>query len=114
MADAVAAAYTTAHVESGIVGWRGMVGSVSVQRMREERDFDHFEPLFFSTRAGGTGPVDGRTRQPVKDAKELAALRRSGDHFMPGRASTRNEMQSAAGAGPAGKAIGSTPRARCA
>jgi aspartate-semialdehyde dehydrogenase len=33
----------------GIVGWRGMVGSVLVQRMREERDFDHLEPVFFST-----------------------------------------------------------------
>ena len=38
----------------GIVGWRGMVGSVLVQRMREERDFDHIEPVFFSTsQAGG-------------------------------------------------------------
>ncbi len=30
----------------GIVGWRGMVGSVLMQRMREERDFDHVEPVF--------------------------------------------------------------------
>ena len=43
----------------GIVGWRGMVGSVLVQRMREERDFDHIEPVFFSTsQAGGKGPDD--------------------------------------------------------
>ena len=43
-------------VRVGIIGWRGMVGSVLVQRMREEKDFDHIEPVFFSTtRAGGKG-----------------------------------------------------------
>jgi len=60
----------------GIVGWRGMVGSVLVQRMREERDFDHIEPVFFSTsRAGGKGPATGRESGPVRDAKDLAALK---------------------------------------
>src|SRR6185295_14216709 len=60
----------------GIVGWRGMVGSVLVQRMREERDFDHVEPVFFSTsRAGGKGPAIGRDVGPVMDAKYLAALK---------------------------------------
>jgi aspartate-semialdehyde dehydrogenase len=60
----------------GIVGWRGMVGSVLVQRMREERDFDHFEPVFFSTsQAGGKGPSIGKDTAPVKDAKDLAALK---------------------------------------
>src|SRR3989441_6110863 len=60
----------------GIVGWRGMVGSVLVQRMREERDFDHFEPVFFSTsQAGGKGPSIGKDAAPVKDAKDLAALK---------------------------------------
>jgi aspartate-semialdehyde dehydrogenase len=60
----------------GIVGWRGMVGSVLVQRMREERDFDHVEPVFFSTsQAGGRGPAIGRDTGPVKDAKDLAALK---------------------------------------
>ena len=44
----------------GIIGWRGMVGSVLVQRMREEKDFDHVEPVFFSTsQAGGKGPDIG-------------------------------------------------------
>jgi aspartate-semialdehyde dehydrogenase len=63
-------------VRVGIVGWRGMVGSVLVQRMREERDFDHVEPLFFSTsQAGGQGPAIGRDTGPVKDAKDLAALK---------------------------------------
>ncbi len=61
----------------GIVGWRGMVGSVLVQRMREERDFDHLEPVFFSTtQAGGKGPAIGRDTPPVQDAKDLEALKR--------------------------------------
>ena len=59
----------------GIVGWRGMVGSVLVQRMREERDFDHVEPVFFSTsQAGGKGPVVGKASAPVQDAFDLKAL----------------------------------------
>ncbi|MGQ0522797.1 MAG: aspartate-semialdehyde dehydrogenase, partial [Betaproteobacteria bacterium] len=33
----------------GLVGWRGMVGSVLIQRMLAERDFDAIEPVFFST-----------------------------------------------------------------
>ncbi len=38
----------------GIIGWRGMVGSVLLERMRAERDFDLIEPVFFSTsQAGG-------------------------------------------------------------
>jgi aspartate-semialdehyde dehydrogenase len=59
----------------GIVGWRGMVGSVLVQRMREERDFDHVEPVFFSTsQAGGKGPAIGKDTGPVQDAKDAEAL----------------------------------------
>jgi aspartate-semialdehyde dehydrogenase len=60
----------------GIVGWRGMVGSVLVQRMREERDFDHVEPVFFSTsQAGGKGPQIGRDVEAVKSAHDLVALK---------------------------------------
>ncbi len=60
----------------GIVGWRGMVGSVLVQRMREERDFDHIEPVFFSTsQAGGKGPAIGRAVEPVRDATDIGALK---------------------------------------
>ncbi len=60
----------------GIVGWRGMVGSVLVQRMREERDFDHLEPVFFSTsQAGGKGPAIGRDTGPVRDANALEELK---------------------------------------
>jgi aspartate-semialdehyde dehydrogenase len=60
----------------GIVGWRGMVGSVLVQRMREERDFDHIEPLFFSTsQAGGKPPAIGKESEAVKSATDIAALK---------------------------------------
>ena len=53
-----------------------MVGSVLVQRMREERDFDHLEPTFFSTsKAGGAGPKIGKDTEPVKSATDLAALK---------------------------------------
>ncbi len=60
----------------GIVGWRGMVGSVLVQRMREERDFDLIEPVFFSTsQAGGKGPAIGKDTGPVQSATDVAALK---------------------------------------
>jgi aspartate-semialdehyde dehydrogenase len=52
-----------------------MVGSVLVQRMREERDFDLIEPVFFSTsRAGGKGPAIGKDAGPVLDAHDVKAL----------------------------------------
>jgi aspartate-semialdehyde dehydrogenase len=60
----------------GFVGWRGMVGSVLMQRMREERDFDLIEPVFFTTsNPGGKGPDIGRDVPPLKDAKDVTELR---------------------------------------
>jgi len=62
-------------VRVGIVGWRGMVGSVLVQRMREERDFEHIEPVFFSTsQTGAKGPAIGREVEPVASANDVTAL----------------------------------------
>ena len=59
----------------GIIGWRGMVGSVLVQRMREERDFDFIDPVFFSTsQAGVAAPEIGKRVPVVKDAKALTEL----------------------------------------
>ncbi len=60
----------------GIVGWRGMVGSVLMQRMREERDFALIEPVFFTTsNVGGEGPAEGGGAA-LKDAKSIDDLRR--------------------------------------
>ena len=60
----------------GLVGWRGMVGSVLMQRMQEERDFDFVEPVFFTTsNVGGPGPKIGRDVAPLKDAKSIDDLK---------------------------------------
>jgi aspartate-semialdehyde dehydrogenase len=59
----------------GIIGWRGMVGSVLVQRMREEHDFEQIDPVFFSTsQAGAVAPEIGKRAPAVKDAKDITAL----------------------------------------
>ncbi len=61
----------------GIIGWRGMVGSVLMERMRAERDFDAIDPVFFTTsNVGGTGPAIGKPVAPLKDANDIAALAR--------------------------------------
>ena len=60
----------------GIVGWRGMVGSVLMERMRQENDYALIEPVFFSTsQAGESAPsVDGRDTGVLRDAYDLDAL----------------------------------------
>jgi aspartate-semialdehyde dehydrogenase len=59
----------------GFIGWRGMVGSVLMQRMREEHDFARLEPVFFSTsNAGGAGPKEAGSGGTLKDAADLRAL----------------------------------------
>ena len=62
----------------GLVGWRGMVGSVLMQRMAEEGDLALIEPVFFSTSAAGReGPkVGGRATGPLADAGSVEALAR--------------------------------------
>ncbi|MCM0043746.1 MAG: aspartate-semialdehyde dehydrogenase [Burkholderiaceae bacterium] len=61
----------------GLVGWRGMVGSVLMQRMREENDFAHIEPVFFSTsNAGGKAPAMAKNEASLKDANDIDALRK--------------------------------------
>lgn len=61
----------------GLVGWRGMVGSVLMQRMQEEGDFAHIEPVFFSTsNAGGTAPAMAKNETTLKDASDLDALKK--------------------------------------
>jgi aspartate-semialdehyde dehydrogenase len=59
----------------GLIGWRGMVGSVLVQRMREANDFEHIDPLFFSTsQTGAPAPAIGKPAPAVKDAKDVREL----------------------------------------
>ncbi|HBG30558.1 aspartate-semialdehyde dehydrogenase [Candidatus Macondimonas diazotrophica] len=60
----------------GFVGWRGMVGSVLMARMRTEGDFERIaEPVFFSTsQAGGAAPEIGHPLPPLRDAYDLGAL----------------------------------------
>ena len=61
----------------GLVGWRGMVGSVLMQRMREENDFRDIEPVFFTTsNPGGKSPDIGKQVPALKDAKSIAELKR--------------------------------------
>ena len=60
----------------GLVGWRGMVGSVLMQRMREEDDFAHIEPVFFTTsNVGGKAPDFAVGAPALKDAKSIDELK---------------------------------------
>lgn len=60
----------------GLVGWRGMVGSVLMQRMLEERDFDLIEPVFFTTsNVGGQSPDIGKDVPALKDAYDISTLK---------------------------------------
>lgn len=61
----------------GLVGWRGMVGSVLIDRMQAEGDFALIEPVFFSTsNAGGKAPAQAKNETTLQDAYDIAALRR--------------------------------------
>ena len=60
----------------GLVGWRGMVGSVLMQRMREEDDFAHIEPVFFTTsNVGGKAPDFASGAPALKDARNIDELK---------------------------------------
>lgn len=59
----------------GLIGWRGMVGSVLMQRMQAEQDFDLIDPVFFTTsQVGDKGPAIGRDVPPLQDANSVDAL----------------------------------------
>ena len=61
----------------GLVGWRGMVGSVLIDRMQTENDFDLIEPVFFSTsNAGGQAPALAKNETILKDAFDIEALKK--------------------------------------
>ncbi len=61
----------------GLVGWRGMVGSVLMQRMQEEKDFDHIDPIFFTTSQAGQAAPDfaGRDCGQLQDAHDIERLK---------------------------------------
>jgi len=60
----------------GLIGWRGMVGSVLMQRMQEEKDFDQIDPVFFSTsQTGQAGPDIGKDVPALKDANNIDELK---------------------------------------
>jgi len=60
----------------GLVGWRGMVGSVLMQRMREEGDFSHIDPVFFTTsNVGGSAPDFCKAAPALKDARDVDELK---------------------------------------
>ena len=59
----------------GFVGWRGMVGSVLMGRMREDDDFSSIDPVFFTTsNVGGQGPDIGKDIPFLQDASDIATL----------------------------------------
>lgn len=61
----------------GLVGWRGMVGSVLMDRMTEENDFALIEPIFFSTSdAGGRAPAQAKNEAALQDAMDIASLKK--------------------------------------
>jgi aspartate-semialdehyde dehydrogenase len=61
----------------GFVGWRGMVGSVLMDRMIQEKDFDLIEPLFFSTsNSGGKAPAMAKNEATLQDAFNIEQLQR--------------------------------------
>ena len=70
---------TTTMELTGLVGWRGMVGSVLLERMAAEGDLDLIEPLFFSTSdKGGVAPSHAKNETRLQDAYDIEALKRCG------------------------------------
>jgi len=63
-------------LKTGLIGWRGMVGSVLMDRMREEKDFDLIDPLFYPTsQAGQRAPHTGYDVPVLADAFDLDSLK---------------------------------------
>ena len=63
-------------IKVGMVGWRGMVGSVLMQRMVDENDFAQIDPVFFTTsNVGGSGPSIGKDVPTLQDASDIKALK---------------------------------------
>jgi aspartate-semialdehyde dehydrogenase len=93
----------------GLVGWRGMVGSVLIDRMVQEKDFDLIEPVFFSTsNAGGKAPAQAKNETTLKDANDIEALKKCDIVVITPKRCTQNCALRA------GTATGLTQRLACA
>ncbi len=91
-----------------------MVGSVLMQRMQEERDFDHIEPVFFSTsNAGGKASAMAKKETTLKDANDIDALKQC-DVVLTAQGGDYTSDVFRACARPAGTATGLMRRLRCA
>lgn len=102
----------------GFIGWRGMVGSVLMQRMVEERDFDAIRPVFFSTSQLGQpapsfGGSTGSTGGTLQDAFDLDALKAL-DIIVTCRAAITPTRFTRSCAQAAGRVTGLTRLLRCA
>lgn len=99
----------------GFIGWRGMVGSVLMQRMVEERDFDAIRPVFFSTsQLGQTAPsFGGSTGGTLQDAFDLEALKAL-DIIVTCQAAITPTRFTRSCAKAVGRGTGLTRRLRCA
>jgi aspartate-semialdehyde dehydrogenase len=98
----------------GLVGWRGMVGSVLMERMTAERDFDLIEPLFFSTsNAGGAAPAQAKNEKSLQNAFDIEQLKRC-DIIITAQGGDYTTGSTPSCAPRAGPATGSTRLRRCA
>ena len=92
-----------------------MVGSVLMDRMQAEGDFGLIEPMFFSTsNTGGKAPAMAKNETTLKDAHDIAALRKCDIVITAQGGDYTSEVFPEACALRAGTATGSTPRPRCA
>jgi aspartate-semialdehyde dehydrogenase len=95
----------------GFIGWRGMVGSVLMERMRAEGDFRDIESTFFTTsNVGGAGPAIGKPVPPLKDASDITALSKN-DILITCQGGDYTKAVIPSCAPRAGRATGSTRRA---
>lgn len=98
----------------GLVGWRGMVGSVLMDRMQAEGDFDLIEPVFFSTsNAGGKAPAMAKTHTELRNANDIAELSKC-DIIITCQGGDYTKEVFPSCAPRAGTATGSMPHRRCA
>ena len=101
--------------KTGLVGWRGMVGSVLMERMRAENDFEHIEPIFFTTsQAGRAAPVIGGSTSVLQDAFDIDALSKTDIILTCQGGDYTNRVYTLSYETKAGRVTGLMPPQRCA